>query len=220
MGADMPKQYLSIAGETLLAHSLRPLLACAQIERIALVLQAGDQWAQDTGILQQDKIQRVDGGLARSDSVLAGLEYLSESFAEDDWVLVHDAARPCLGAQDIEDLIEKVCDSGVGGILAQPIADTVKLAGDNATVESTVDRSRLWRAQTPQMFRLGQLRQALVDARDKGLQVTDEASAMELAGHPVQLLNGPARNIKVTVAQDLELAAWYLAAGSNEKEAD
>jgi 2-C-methyl-D-erythritol 4-phosphate cytidylyltransferase len=141
----MPKQYLSIAGETLLAHSLRPLLACAQIERIALVLQAGDQWAQDTGILQQDKIHRVDGGLARSDSVLAGLEYLSESFAEDDWVLVHDAARPCLGAQDIEDLIEKVCDSGVGGILAQPIADTVKLAGDNATVESTVDRSRLWR---------------------------------------------------------------------------
>jgi 2-C-methyl-D-erythritol 4-phosphate cytidylyltransferase len=130
-------------------------------------------------------------------------------------VLVHDAARPRLPADDLERLIDRVTTSGVGGLLATAIVDTVKQATEAGLVARTLDRTLLWRAQTPQMFRLGELHAALDSARGQGLVITDEASAMELAGHPVQLVPGSARNLKVTLPEDLQLAAWYLGEGCN-----
>jgi 2-C-methyl-D-erythritol 4-phosphate cytidylyltransferase len=155
-------------------------------------------------------VHTVIGAAQRSGSVLAGLEHLLTVAAPQDWVLVHDAARPCLQREDIQTLITRVTASGTGGILAEPIVDTVKQASQDALVVCTLDRSSLWRAQTPQMFRLDELHQALAQAQAKGLAVTDEASAMEMAGYPVQLIAASAGNLKVTVPADLSLAGWYL----------
>jgi 2-C-methyl-D-erythritol 4-phosphate cytidylyltransferase len=151
--------------------------------------------------------------------VLAGLDALADRAAPPDWVLVHDAARPCLLAEDIVRLMAAVTASGTGGILAEPIVDTVKEGSDDALVVRTLDRATLWRAQTPQMFRLGQLREALTLAQQRGLVVTDEASAMELAGYPVQLIAASTGNLKVTIPADLPLAAWYLQARAGSASA-
>ncbi len=212
MGADLPKQYLQVAGATLLEHSLRALLGCEQITRIVVALHPEDTQAQLLPVFQDPRIQTVTGGEQRSDSVLAGLDSLLVLAEPQDWVLVHDAARPCLQSADIVGLIEAVIARDTGGILAEPIVDTVKQASADALVERTLDRATLWRAQTPQMFRLAELHRALHQAQEQGLVVTDEASAMELAGYPVQLIPGPADNLKVTVPADLPLAAWYLQA--------
>jgi len=125
-------------------------------------------------------------------------------------VLVHDAARPCVSQQDISSLVRAVIDENVGGILAAPVVDTVKRAGGDNRVRETLPRERLWRAQTPQMFRLGSLRSALENAKLNGYDVTDEASAMELAGESVQLITGASSNLKITQPQDLPLAEFYL----------
>ncbi|TXS93646.1 2-C-methyl-D-erythritol 4-phosphate cytidylyltransferase [Parahaliea aestuarii] len=212
MGGGLPKQYLPLAGEPLLAHSLRALLNCADIRRVAVALHPEDEWAGSLPALADPRVLRVTGGAERADSVLAGLDGLQEFAYEKDWVLVHDAARPCLAARDLQALIDAVTAVDEGGILAQPVVDTLKRAVDGRQVEATVDRHHYWRAQTPQMFRLGELRAALVDALAAGVAVTDEASAMEWAGHPVQLVEGSPANLKVTVAADLPLAEWYLRA--------
>jgi 2-C-methyl-D-erythritol 4-phosphate cytidylyltransferase len=210
MGSTLPKQYLTLAGKTLLEHSLQALLGCPKIDTVAVALAPDDHMAAELAALDDPRVIRVAGGAERCDSVLCGLDSLAAGVAApDDWVLVHDAARPCLRPQDVARLIDSVTASGVGGLLAEPIADTVKQADDDGLVCATLDRSRLWRAQTPQMFRLQELRAALVAARAGDLAVTDEASAMELAGHPVQLVRGPSRNLKVTVPGDLPLAGWY-----------
>lgn len=210
MGGGVPKQYLEVAGATLLEHSLRALLACPGIDRVVVALHPGDRWAGTIALLGDPHVQRVSGGEQRSDSVLAALDVLAEQVDGQDWVLVHDAARPCVRAPDIARLIDAVAAADTGGILARPIVDTVKLAGEDGLVSATLDRTRLWRAQTPQMFRLGELRAALLQAREQRLAVTDEASAMEAAGYPVKLVPGPRDNLKVTVPEDLPLAAWYL----------
>ena len=212
MGAELPKQYLQVAGATLLEHSLRALLACERIAGVVVALHPQDTRAQQLPVIQDARVQTVPGGEQRSDSVLAGLDALSGRAGPQDWVLVHDAARPCLQATDIDALIRAVIERDTGGILAEPIVDTVKQASGDALVERTLDRTTLWRAQTPQMFRLEELRRALSQALARGSAVTDEASAMELAGYPVQLVVGPAGNLKVTVPEDLPLAAWYLQA--------
>jgi len=211
MGADVPKQYLEIHGRSLLEYSLGALLDCDAVACVALVLHPQDAHASALPLLRDPRVISAVGGAERSDSVLAGLNALSVEADDDDWVLVHDAARPCLQADDVQRLVDVVTGNGEGGILAQPIVDTVKQATADGLVKATLDRSRLWRAQTPQMFRLGELREALTAAQAEELPVTDEASAMELAGHPVQLIEGPASNLKVTVPEDLALAAWYLA---------
>ena len=211
MGGELPKQYLELAGAPLLEHSLQALLRCESVAAVAVVLHPDDRRADALPAMADPRVRRAAGGAARSDSVLAGLHTLAREFPVEEWVLVHDAARPCLQLADLQRLIAEVLAGGVGGILAEPIVDTVKLAGDDGRVVRTLDRSRLWRAQTPQMFRLGELRDALVTATSRGLAVTDEASAMEMAGHPVCLVAGSPANLKVTVPGDLELAAWYLA---------
>lgn len=216
MDAELPKQYMQVAGATLLEHSLRALLACGQIAGVVVALHPQDTRAAQLPIVQDSRVQTVVGAEARWGSVLAGLDALCALAGPQDWVLVHDAARPCLQTLDISRLIDAVISTNTGGILAEPIVDTVKQASADARVVRTLDRTTLWRAQTPQMFRLAELRRALREAQEQGLAVTDEASAMELAGYPVQLVAGPPGNLKVTVPADLPLAAWYLqaAAGS------
>jgi 2-C-methyl-D-erythritol 4-phosphate cytidylyltransferase len=214
MGGELPKQYLEVAGATLLEHSLEALLRCESLGAVAVVLHPDDRRADALPAMANARVRRVAGGAERSDSVLAGLQALAREAPAEAWVLVHDAARPCLRLADLERLIAEVLAGGIGGILAEPIVDTVKLAGDDGLVARTLDRNRLWRAQTPQMFRLGELRAALETARSLGLAVTDEASAMEMAGHPVRLVAGSSGNLKVTVPEDLRLAAWYLAGRS------
>lgn len=211
MGADLPKQYLELGGRTLLELSLEALLRNSRLEAVMVALHPDDKLAAGIPLMSNERVLRTDGGHARSDSVLAALKALTALAAESDWVLVHDAARPCLPAADLERLLAAVFEQGVGGVLAQPVVDTVKEAGADGRVAVTLDRSRLWRAQTPQMFRLGELYNALDRARSQGQTVTDEASAMELAGHQVQLVVGSACNLKVTVPEDLALAEFYLA---------
>ena len=210
MGGDLPKQYQVIAGATLLEHSLGALLACPGIATVVVALHPEDQRAQAIALLQDPRVRCAVGGAERSDSVLAGLELLAALAGPEDWVLVHDAARPCVQASDITRLMDAVLASGTGGLLAQPIVDTVKQAREDGTVAGTLDRSRLWRAQTPQMFRLQALREALLATQSGEVGVTDEAAAMEAVGHTVQLVPGSPGNLKVTVPADLELAAWYL----------
>ncbi len=210
MGCETPKQYLEAAGATLIEHSLNALLACEQLVGVVVALHAEDHRADRLPVFSDPRIRTVTGADQRSGSVLAALSALEDTAATSDWVLVHDAARPCLRPDDLQSLVATVTAGGVGGILAEPIRDTVKQATGDRRVVSTLDRAHLWRAQTPQMFRLGELRLALREAEGQGRAVTDEASAMELAGFPVQLVPGSAHNMKVTVPADLPLAAWYL----------
>lgn len=208
MTADTPKQYLKIAGKTLLEYSVDTLLRTPGITSITVALRPDDTFAADLQILTDPRVSRVAGGDERADSVLAALYAVAGE--QGDWVLVHDAARPGLRIADVQRLIAAVIAKGEGGILAEPVVDTIKLGDAVGRVEKTLDRSALWRAQTPQMFQLEALISALEAASQRGLAVTDEASAMELAGQPVQLVSGSPANLKVTVPEDLELAAWYL----------
>jgi 2-C-methyl-D-erythritol 4-phosphate cytidylyltransferase len=210
MAAGLPKQYLQVAGSTLLEHSLYALLASGRLAGVVVALHRSDELAARLPVFADARVRRVVGGEHRSDSVRAALSALLSEGEPQDWVLVHDAARPCLQADDLVRLIERVTAVGTGGILAEAIVDTVKEATSEGLVMRTLDRSRLWRAQTPQMFRLGELHTALENAQAQGLAMTDEASAMELAGYPVQLVPASARNLKVTLPGDLQLAAWYL----------
>jgi 2-C-methyl-D-erythritol 4-phosphate cytidylyltransferase len=210
MGSEIPKQYLTLGQQTILEHSVQALLSCDVLEAVAVALHPEDTLARQLPGLSDPRIVFTTGGDNRSDSVLAGLQALSGRAGDNDWVLVHDAARPCVQASDIAALIDTVSVAGVGGILAEPVMDTVKQADRDGRVQATLDRSTLWRAQTPQMFRLGLLQAALEQALASGAPVTDEASAMELAGHPVQLVAGSANNLKITVPGDISLAEFYL----------
>ncbi|MFV0476931.1 MAG: 2-C-methyl-D-erythritol 4-phosphate cytidylyltransferase [Parahaliea sp.] len=210
MAANQPKQYLELAGVPVLQHSLQALLHEARIERIIVALKEGDRLAETISLLNNKRVIRVAGGAERVDSVLAGLRALTAVAKDNDWVLVHDAARPCLGAADLDRLIEHVLSSGTGAILAQPVIDTLKQADSEGCVQATVDRRCFWRAQTPQMFLLGPLREALERALTAGVSVTDEAMAMEYSDHRVELVRGSASNLKITRPEDLPLAAFYL----------
>jgi 2-C-methyl-D-erythritol 4-phosphate cytidylyltransferase len=216
MGGGPPKQYLALAGATVLEHSLGALLAQRRLAGVAVALHPQDRQAAQLTCFADSRVITVVGGAERSDSVAAALEALSQAADPGDWVLVHDAARPCVEQRDIERLLDRVIADGIGGILAEPLVDTVKRADAGGRVLETLDRSCLWRAQTPQMFRLGELRDALRKAAAEGARVTDEASAMERAGLPVQLVAGSRRNLKITVPADLSLAAWYMAHPDSE----
>jgi 2-C-methyl-D-erythritol 4-phosphate cytidylyltransferase len=210
MAAEVPKQYLQIAGVTLLEHTLRALLDCAQLRGLVVALDPGDRRADGIALLSDPRVMTALGGANRAESVRSGLALLETMAEPDDWVLVHDAARPCLPLEVLMPFIDTITSTAVGGLLAQPCTDTLKQVDGDGIVASTLDRSTIWRAQTPQMFRMGILCSALDQARNAGLRVTDEASAVEAAGHPVQIIEGPASNIKVTVPDDLELVKVHL----------
>jgi 2-C-methyl-D-erythritol 4-phosphate cytidylyltransferase len=222
MQADGPKQYMAIAGKPMLAHTVAAFGASAAIAHTYIVV------SEDDGVIDgvMRRIERHDrdhgggvsvlrcGGATRMDSILNGLQALEAEtdVNDDDWILVHDAARPGLTAALIERLIDAVGRHPVGGLLALPVVDTVKQVGAMEAPLATVPRDGMWLAQTPQMFRFKLLRTALTAARDGGAAaaITDDASAVEALGLSPLLVEGHPRNLKVTLPRDLEIAAMYL----------
>jgi 2-C-methyl-D-erythritol 4-phosphate cytidylyltransferase / 2-C-methyl-D-erythritol 2,4-cyclodiphosphate synthase len=219
----IPKQYSALLGKSVLEWSLRALLAETRIQGIVVVLAAGDErWPAVARSLDSTRLLTAGGGAQRQDSVMNGLEYLASTARDDDWILVHDAARPCLQRSDVGALVDALegLPSGAtrdigGAVLAAPIVDTVKR--ELADGLQTVDRAGLWRALTPQVFAYAQLRNALKDAAGAGLAVTDEAQAMERHGIRAVLVPGSPFNIKVTRAEDLETAAAILRMGETNQ---
>jgi len=208
MGANIPKQYLELAGETILLQTMKRLASCPGVSGLFLGVSAGDPYWQEMSYSAPWLKSVCDGGSERADTVSRILDDMSGTVQHRDWVLVHDAVRPCVRHKDIQQLM-KLAARQDGGLLGEPITDTVKLADSAGRVRKTVPREGLWRAQTPQMFRFGELQQALHNAKSNGLVVTDEASAMEYAGsHPLMVAGSPV-NIKITVPGDLQLAEVF-----------
>lgn len=210
MGAAVPKQYLSLAGRTVIEWSLAPFLERPQIAGVVVVLAEQDERWKQTDLARHAKIVTATGGAERMDSVLAGLTALQKRAATDDWVLVHDAARPCLQGDDVDRLMDELRDDAVGGLLAAPVVDTLKRADDVGRIAQTVPREQLWRALTPQMFRRDVLLRALQGAVASGRAVTDEAQAVEALGMRPRLIAGDADNIKITLPEDVDRAARIL----------
>jgi len=221
MDSPMPKQYLLLAGQPMLIHTLEALLAEPRLSSVSVVLAPDDEDFTASGCAS--RLQRHDtrvrvsrcGGDTRAASVRNGLRVLAGSCAADDWVLVHDAARPCLPPAALARLIDTLLDDPVGGLLAMPVADTLKRGDAGGQVVATSPREGLWAAQTPQMFRLGRLLGALdaaVDAaaRPGGTPATDEAQAVEASGARPRLVRGDPRNLKVTWPADVALAECFL----------
>jgi 2-C-methyl-D-erythritol 4-phosphate cytidylyltransferase len=210
LGSSTPKQYLTINGRPVLYHTLRLLAEHPRIQQVFVVLAPSDaqfRCADWDGL--EARVQPLYcGGETRAASVYNGLLAARDIIAGDDWVLVHDAARPCLSAAALDRLLDEVGDDEVGGLLAIPVADTLKRADGDARVATTERREGLWQAQTPQMFRYGFLVEAL--RRSGAAAVTDEAGAIEGVGLKPKLVMGEGRNIKITYPQDLELAALIL----------
>lgn len=221
MGSVIPKQYLPLAGRPVIAHALDTLLHHPRIIGLVVAVGAEDEWWPHVaaGLATDKPLWVVVGGAERRHSVLNGLEALQRQADPMDWVLVHDAARPCLAHDDLDRLLTELADDPVGGLLAAPVRDTLKQADESGRVAATVDRSRLWHALTPQMFRLGLLQDALNAALAQGLPVTDEAAAMEAAGFAPRLIEGRADNLKITRPEDLTPAAFYLSCRSGGQAA-
>lgn len=212
MQADLPKQYLQLHDKTILGHTLQRFLDEPSIHGIVVVISDGDPyWPAIAQSLSAHKpVLVASGGQERCDSVFNGLQVLADRIGADDWVLVHDAARPCLTRQDIEHLVTELSADGVGGILARQVHDTMKRDNGAGVIAETVERRGLWHALTPQMFRFHVLYQALEQALEDGYHVTDEASAIEHLGLNVRLVEGRPENIKITRPEDLRLAELYL----------
>lgn len=205
MAADRPKQYLQLGGRTILEHSLGCFLDHPSLKGLVVSLAVDDPYWPNLACAADPRIQRADGGAERSGSVLNALLQLNALGAsDDDWVLVHDAARPNLSREDLDTLLMQLADDPVGGLLAVPARDTLKRVDKHGRVAETIDRSLIWQAYTPQMFRLGALHRALADSLVADALITDEASAMEWSGQAPRLVEGRADNIKVTRPEDLE----------------
>ncbi|MFY2764200.1 2-C-methyl-D-erythritol 4-phosphate cytidylyltransferase [Arenimonas sp. MALMAid1274] len=210
-GGERPKQYLSLAGRTLLEHSLRAVLSHDDVDGVMVALSPDDRDWPGWRDLGGKPVLTCIGGAERADSVLAGLQALPGTVSEDQWVLVHDAARPCLRALDLARLLTVGQADPVGALLAAPVRDTLKRADRVGRSQSTEPRDWLWRALTPQLFRRGGLTRALEAALRAGVRVTDEAMAMERLGLKPCLVEGSEDNIKVTTPADLALAEFILA---------
>lgn len=208
MGAESPKQYLPLAGHTMLWHAINAFERADAVERTYVVLSPEDRYwdRYDWSALGKLKVLRC-GGATRAESVLNGLHGIAGEVSENDWILVHDAARPCLGQGLLDKLLAELASDPVGGILAAPVADTLKRQTATGRIAETVPREGLWGAQTPQMFPHGLLLRALEHA---GTAVTDEASAVEALGLSPRLVESDMTNLKVTFPRDLEVAEWLL----------
>jgi 2-C-methyl-D-erythritol 4-phosphate cytidylyltransferase len=208
MQAERPKQYLQVAGRSILEHSLDCFLEHPGLRGLVVCLAADDPCWEQLPCASDPRIQRATGGVERADSVLSGLQRLVElGAAAGDWVLVHDAARPNLARSDLDHLLLTLADDPVGGLLAVPARDTLKRVGVDGRILETLERSHVWQAFTPQMFHLGDLHRALAGALRAGVAVTDEASALEWAGQRPRLVEGRGDNLKVTRPEDLRLLA-------------
>ena len=201
-GSETPKQYLQVAGQPLIAYTLAALLAHPVVEGVMVAISDNDaDWPGWTTFAGKP-VLTCTGGATRAQSVLAALQALPESVKADDFVLVHDAARPNLGLEDLQQLLERGRNDPVGAILAAPVRDTLKRAGDDGGIDATEPRQRLWRALTPQLFRRMQLVRALEEAGKAGVDVTDDSMAMELQGSRPLLMEGNEDNFKITTPAD------------------
>ncbi|HQR02701.1 MAG: 2-C-methyl-D-erythritol 4-phosphate cytidylyltransferase [Proteobacteria bacterium] len=209
MGGIQPKQYLSLLGHPLIHHAIAAFCAVSGIERVFVVLSPEDAfWDEHDWSSHSSRLAVLRcGGATRAASVANGLRAITGQVGASDWILVHDAARACIASPQIENLIARLEDDPVGGLLAVPVADTLKRAGEDDRVEATIPRTSLWQAQTPQMFRHGQLLHALEQSPDS---VTDEASAIEALGFAPRLIAADMTNLKITYPADLQLAEWIL----------
>lgn len=210
MGADKPKQYLMLGDKTILEHTLLRILTLPNLAGIVVPLSREDSLWTSLTILQHPLVHTIHGGANRADSVLNGLNYLADKAHALDWVLVHDAARPCVTQSSIQKLCAELAGSDVGGILAVPVSDTLKQVANKNEIQSTVDRSPLWQAQTPQLFRYKLLRDCLIQSLANNETITDESSALELCGYKPQVIEGRNDNIKITRPDDLLLAEFIL----------
>jgi len=204
------KQYAHLLGLPVMAHSIAAVMRHDAIESVTVAL------APDDGIFEElirpvyPEVQTVTGGDSRAQTVMNGLKFISGRYPDCEWLLVHDAARPCLSSTDLKKLLDRGLKSDAGAILAVPVNDTLKLADETGCIEHTVDRSRYWAAQTPQLFRIRELGPKLEAELAAGSKPTDEASAMETTGVRPLLVEGSTSNIKITSAEDLALAEFIL----------
>ncbi|MFK8079334.1 MAG: 2-C-methyl-D-erythritol 4-phosphate cytidylyltransferase [Granulosicoccus sp.] len=212
LGGELAKQYRLLDGVSMLERTIEGVLGIPGFAGMVVVL-APDDTHWPAGLYEADsRIHTTTGGKSRADSVLAGIDYVLQQTPADTWLMVHDAARPLVDVRDIQRLINVVYNSAsIGGLLATPVHDTLKKADEYAGVMQSIDRSDLWQAQTPQMFRAGDLHDALVQAMNNDAStITDEASAMELAGHQPQLVEALRPNFKITRPVDWEMAVALL----------
>lgn len=207
MGADRPKQYLPLLGKTVLEQTLEKLSALPLAGLVVVLGEEDDYWPE---LGWESRVIRAPGGAERCHSVLNALDALSKRAAADDWILVHDAARPCVRVDDVRKLMAELAQHPVGGLLGLPVRDTMKRADAQGGVLETVSREGLWHALTPQLFRYASLRAGLQQALATGELVTDEAQAIERLGLRPRLVAGHADNIKITHPQDLVLAERFL----------
>lgn len=212
MQADRPKQYLLLNGRPIIEHTLERLAKALPQAEFVICLNPQDPYWLTIQKPAEVSVREVSGGKERADSVFNGLKAISGEASEDDWVLVHDVARPCVRESDITNLVTQLQGSAVGGILALPVADTMKRATQDNRISETVDRTALWHALTPQMFRFGKLYRALDEGLAAGVRITDEASALEWAGFSPQLVAGHRDNIKVTHPDDIAFAELFILA--------
>jgi len=211
MQADRPKQYLPLAGATVLEYTLKQLLSHRKVKGLIVSVAEHDEYWPALKLAGDSRVIAVAGGEERCHSVLNGLKKLMIYAGPADWVMVHDVARPCLSHDELDSLFEAAENATVDGfVLGMPVRDTMKQTTSEGIVENTPDRSCLWHAFTPQMFRLGELLAAIDSCLEDGKLVTDEASAMEQCGHSVQMVAGSANNIKITRPEDLPLAEFIL----------
>lgn len=215
VGSHIPKQYIQIAGKTILEHAVSCFFQNSRINGIIFALHAHDEYFSQLDIKSSRiKVDTVIGGATRAQSVLNALNYLKNDLHADDFVLVHDAARPCLTNADLEKLIDVCFANKVGGILAAPMRDTIKQV-DGKLISNTVDRDNIWRAFTPQMFKFEILRGAIKKAMQDDVQITDEASALEYVGLTPAVINGNVHNIKVTTQEDIFLVEMLIQSKDN-----
>jgi 2-C-methyl-D-erythritol 4-phosphate cytidylyltransferase len=209
-GADVPKQYLTINGRYILDHTIELFLNISEVEKIVIAIAEDDQYWHQSHYAEHECVDTTMGGKERFNSVLNGLNYLDTYADENDWVLIHDAARPCLLNSDIKKMILKLKDHDVGGLLALPVRDTMKRSDENGNVNETVERNNLWHALTPQMFRLSVLKNALEELIKSDIDVTDESQAIEKMGLNPLLVAGDPGNIKITHKDDLNIAVQFI----------
>jgi len=207
MLVNMPKQYLKIAHQTVIEHTVERLLAHDKIEQVVVAVSPSDEYIADTWLVDHEQVKIVHGGKERVDSVLAGLKSLDPSVFP--WVLVHDAARPCLTLVDLTLLIDTCLMKNEGGLLAYPVRDTMK-QGKGEIVAKTIERNNLWHALTPQMYPTAQLASAIEQATAQSASITDESSAIEFCQLPSHLVTGSSENIKITRPADLTYAEFIL----------
>lgn len=212
-GGDILKQYLPVAGKPVLQHAIEAVNIVPQISGITVVLSADDNMFSEQIHIENSGINTVSGGESRAESVSNGLQFIQREYPETQWVLIHDAARPCLSKSCLQDLLEKGLRETDGAILALPVRNTLKRAGCSGHIDRTIDRQALWAAQTPQLFPLERLRKALALMLANSESPTDEAGAMEYVGaHPLLVMGSPA-NIKITLPEDVVIAeAWFACA--------